>query len=124
MTVLGICDSHEAAACLFVGGRLIAACAEERFTRLKSDMGYPRRAVEYCLETAGIKGSELDAVAFATLRAPASHIRMKREATFSVRDWVDEQNLYWKRRLSGEAVSYHKLFSNNPKYIRDHYIVI
>lgn len=34
MTVLGICDSHEAAAYLFVGGRLIAACAEERFTRL------------------------------------------------------------------------------------------
>lgn len=121
MNILGISDSHEAAACLFVDGQLVAACAEERLTRLKSDMGYPRLAVEFCLAHAGIGGDALDAVAFASLNAPAAHIRIKREATFSVRDWVDEQNRYWKRVLAGDPVSYHELFSSDPAYIKDHY---
>ncbi|MCX5829746.1 MAG: carbamoyltransferase [Deltaproteobacteria bacterium] len=122
MIILGISDPHEAAACLFVDGTLVAACAEERLTRFKCDMGYPRRAVEFCLAFAGLKGTEVDAVAFATLYSPAAHIRIKREASFSIQDWVDEQNLYWKRRLAGESVSYHEIFSNNPRYIHDqHY---
>ena len=117
--MLGIADPHEAGACLFVEGHVVAACTEERLTRLKSDVGYPRRAVEFCLDFAGITPDQLDAVAFASVKAPASHIRIKREATFSVRDYVDEQNLYWKKALAGEPVSYHDLFSNNPKYIKD-----
>jgi carbamoyltransferase len=122
MIILGISDPHEATACLFKDGSLIAACAEERLTRFKCDMGYPRRAVEFCLAFAGLKGTDVDAVAFATLYSPAAHIRIKREASFSIQDWVDEQNLYWKRKLAGESVSYHEIFSNNPRYIHDqHY---
>ncbi len=121
MIILGISDSHEAAASLFKDGVLVAACAEERLTRLKCDMGYPRRAIEFCLKFAGLKGTDIEAVAFATLQSPAAHIRIKREATFSIQDWVDEQNLYWKRKLAGESVSYHEIFSNNPRYIHDQY---
>jgi len=119
MIILGISDPHEAAACLFIDGLLIAACAEERLTRFKCDMGYPCRAVEFCLDFAGLKGRDIDAVAFATLYSPAAHIRIKREASFSIQDWVDEQNFYWKKKLAGEPVSYHDIFSNNPRYIHD-----
>lgn len=119
MNFLGISDTHEAAACLMVDGRLVACVAEERFTRLKSDMGYPRNAIEYCLEAGGLTGANLDAVLLATRDSPAAHIRIKREATFSISDWVIEQNLYWKQRFAGNPVSYYDLFSGNPKYIRD-----
>ncbi|TGN18255.1 carbamoyltransferase C-terminal domain-containing protein [Leptospira idonii] len=119
MKILGISDTHEAAAAILVDGKVIASAAEERFSRLKSDMGYPSQAIRFCLDFAGIDPKELDAVVLATNDSPAAHIRIKREATFSIKDWVDEQNLYWKKKFAGEKVSYHKLFTENPKYIHD-----
>ena len=42
MRVLGIsCYFHDAAACLLVDGKLVAAAEEERFTRIKHDSELP-----------------------------------------------------------------------------------
>ena len=49
--VLGISAFyHDSAAALVENGRIVAAAQEERFTRKKFDAGYPRRAIDYCLE--------------------------------------------------------------------------
>lgn len=63
--ILGIsCDYHDAAAALLVDGRVVAACEEERFTRVKHDNSLPERAVEACLELGGVTAGEVDAIAF------------------------------------------------------------
>ncbi|OGD88868.1 hypothetical protein A3I53_01585 [Candidatus Curtissbacteria bacterium RIFCSPLOWO2_02_FULL_40_13b] len=65
MYILGIsCFYHEAAATLIEDGRVIAASAEERFTRKKHDSGFPKMAVDFCLKKAKIKTSDLDYVVF------------------------------------------------------------
>jgi carbamoyltransferase len=65
MNILGIsCFYHDAAAALLRDGQLIAAAEEERFSRIKHDSGFPKLAVEFCLETAGLKGGDIDYVAF------------------------------------------------------------
>ena len=46
MIILGISDSHESHACLLVDGVIVAAIAEERLSRLKTDSSYPKRAIE------------------------------------------------------------------------------
>ena len=55
---------HDAAACLVVDGRIVAAAQEERFTRKKHDPDFPSNAVAYCLREAGITAKELDLVGF------------------------------------------------------------
>jgi carbamoyltransferase len=55
---------HDSAAALVRDGEVIAAAQEERFTRQKHDERFPENAVRYCLETAGLQASELDAVIF------------------------------------------------------------
>jgi len=55
---------HDSAAALVRDGEIIAAAQEERFTRKKHDERFPEHAVRYCLETAGIKASDLAAVIF------------------------------------------------------------
>jgi carbamoyltransferase len=55
---------HDSASCLLRDGEIIAAVSEERLTRKKGDPGFPRRAVDYCLSTAGIGVSDLSAVGF------------------------------------------------------------
>lgn len=65
MHILGIsCFYHDAAAALLRDGELIAASEEERFSRKKHDSGFPRLAIRFCLEEAGISMSEIDYVVF------------------------------------------------------------
>jgi len=45
-------------------GKVVAAAQQERFTRKKHDAGFPAEAIEYCLEEAGIKLTDLDHVVF------------------------------------------------------------
>lgn len=55
---------HDSAAAICVGGEAVAAAQEERFSRIKHDAGFPIKAIEYCLEEAGLELDELDAVVF------------------------------------------------------------
>jgi carbamoyltransferase len=55
---------HESAACLLRDGRLVAAAAEERFSRRKHDAALPVAAFRSCLEAGGLTAADLDAVAF------------------------------------------------------------
>ena len=65
MYILGIsCYYHDAAAALLKDGVLVAASEEERFTRKKHDYDFPRNAINFCLQTAGITGQDLDHVVF------------------------------------------------------------
>jgi carbamoyltransferase len=65
MRILGIsCFYHDAAAALIQDGELIAAAEEERFSRKKHDSDFPRLAIRYCLDTAGITAGDLDYVVF------------------------------------------------------------
>jgi len=55
---------HDSAAALVTDGRIVAAAQEERFTRKKNDSGFPRHAIQYCLEEARIELSAVDYVVF------------------------------------------------------------
>ncbi|MCO5248046.1 MAG: hypothetical protein M9887_03735 [Chitinophagales bacterium] len=65
MLILGIsCFYHDAAAALIEDGRVTAAAQEERFSRIKHDDNFPKQAIQYCLDEAGIQISQLDAIVF------------------------------------------------------------
>ena len=95
MIILGISDSHEGHGCIVRDGELVATVAEERLSRLKGDMGYPRRSIDAVLEIAGIDAEELDLVAFAGGKGSAFQRIYKQNAVFSVHDWVEQNRKYW-----------------------------
>ncbi len=65
MNILGIsCFYHDAAAALVQDGTLIAASQEERFTREKHDQDFPKNAIEFCLDYAHLKPTQIDNVVF------------------------------------------------------------
>jgi carbamoyltransferase len=55
---------HDSAAAVIVDGRIVAAAQEERFSRTRHDAAYPRRAVDWALEAAGLSLAEVERVAF------------------------------------------------------------
>mgnify|MGYP000962569831 CR=1 FL=1 len=65
MDILGISAFyHDAAAALVRDGEIVAAAQEERFTRKKHDPSFPANAARWCLEEAGTRLSDIDAVVF------------------------------------------------------------
>lgn len=65
MKVLGLSFGfHDSAAALLIDGRIVAAGQEERFTRIKHDAGFPRRAIEFCLRQAGISIADVDRIVY------------------------------------------------------------
>jgi carbamoyltransferase len=65
MNILGVsCYYHDGAAALLQDGELLAAAEEERFSRIKHDARFPRNAIEFCLETGKIRGTDLDYAVF------------------------------------------------------------
>ncbi|MFO0629462.1 MAG: carbamoyltransferase N-terminal domain-containing protein [Polyangiales bacterium] len=65
MRVLGVSYGyHDASACVVVDGRVVAAAAEERFTRQKHDANFPTFAVARCLADAGLALDDVDEVVF------------------------------------------------------------
>jgi len=65
MKILGLSAYyHDSAAALVGDGRIVAAAQEERFTRRKHDPRFPRNAIQYCLDEAGIRLADVDKVVF------------------------------------------------------------
>ena len=63
--ILGIKFSgHDTSAALLIGGKLVAACAQERYTRDKHSRLFPKEAALDCLMIAGIKIDQVDEIAF------------------------------------------------------------
>jgi carbamoyltransferase len=56
-------------------GELVVAVESERFRRIKHWAGFPTVAIQKALDVAGIKGSDIDAVAIG--RKPSAHFARK-----------------------------------------------
>ena len=64
-TILGISAFyHDSAACVLRDGEILAAAQEERFTRKKHDSSYPKNAINFVLNHAKLKLSEIDKIVF------------------------------------------------------------
>jgi len=65
MYILGIgCYYHDSSATLLKDGTIVAAGAEERFTRKKHDNSFPINAVKYCLKSQNISIKDIDYIGF------------------------------------------------------------
>jgi carbamoyltransferase len=57
-----ISQGHDAAAALISSGVIVAAAAEERFDRFKQSAHFPVQAISWCLDKAGLKLADVDAI--------------------------------------------------------------
>ena len=96
MIILGIADSHESHACIVKNGVLISAISEERITREKSDIGYPKNSINQVIKNTKISPKDIDLVCFAG-ENPSSIFQAlyKNTSRMSVQDHIKLQHNYW-----------------------------
>ena len=118
--VLGIHDNHDASVALMINGEIVAAAQEERFSGLKADHGLPQQSIDYCIKSTGINVSDIDEIALATHNLNPVIFKLKRNANFSVDDWIREQNYFWKPKIfKNEEVDYYNIFKNHSNFRQD-----
>jgi carbamoyltransferase len=65
MNIIGVSAYyHDSACCLLQDGKLVAAAAEERFSRRKHDRRLPINAFRFCLAAGRIGIADVDCVAY------------------------------------------------------------
>lgn len=120
MNILGIVVSTNSTAACMKGGRIVSCASEERFTRKKNAISYPRMAIEYCMKEADLRPEDLDLVAIASHDFPFDYWVVDHNANFSTLDRVVEQYKYWKPKLiEKKDVEYLKVF--NEKIMPERY---
>jgi predicted NodU family carbamoyl transferase len=97
MLTLGLSNMRDAAAALVENGRVIAAAEEERFVRIKHVSALPVQAIRFCLQTAGIRLSDVDAVA-----VPWKYWQLGRRATLAIGSMLRSPQLF---RVKGSLTS-------------------
>ena len=97
--VLAISFGHESNACLMINGKLISYAAEERFNKKKAFTGYPKNAINFCLKFANINPKELDTIVFVSKKTTIEHNIVKRNSSFSMKDFIREQEDYWYPKI-------------------------
>ena len=66
MKILGIHDGHNSGASILVNGEIICSISEERLSRKKNDLGYPKKSIDEVLKIADIDPQSLDSISFST----------------------------------------------------------
>ena len=132
-TVLGISAFyHDSAATIIINGKIIAAAQEEMFTRKKHDSSYPFHAIEFVLDFAKIKLSEVDEIIFFEKpflkfeRLLETYVAFApkgfKSFCMSMPIWLKDK-LFQKKMLFNELKKHDSAFNDIKKiYFSDHHL--
>ena len=132
-TILGISAFyHDSAATILVDGKIIAAAQEERFTRKKHDSNYPYNAIEFVLNFAKLKLSDVDQIIFFEKPFLKFERLLETYVAFAPRGfksfcmampvWLKDK-LFQKKMLFNELKKHDNNFDDDKKiYFSDHHL--
>ncbi len=132
-SILGISSYyHDSAATIIIDGKIVAAAQEERFTRIKHDSRYPFNAVNFVLDYAKVKLSEIDSIIFYEKpflkfeRLLETYVAFapKGFAQFSkaMPTWLKEK-LFQKKMLFDQLKNHDEQFNDENKiFFSDHHL--
>tara|TARA_Y100000031_G_C8244865_1_gene397536 strand:- start:2912 stop:3607 length:696 start_codon:yes stop_codon:yes gene_type:complete len=110
MRILGINWDHPASVSLLKDNEITACVSEERFTKLKNDISFPAKSINYCVNAAG-SDKHIDGLGLATLQVNYLTMLVHYSTNFSIADKIREQHEVWYPRLyEGKDVDYAEVF--------------
>ena len=118
MYILGLTTLGDSAASLIRDGELIAAVEEERFSRVKHHSGFPYKAIQFCLDQAGITLKDVEHVGHYWKPWILRHKAMQAaRSAFISRDMFKARA---DRGIAQVSDSYLGMFKH-PKRLREHF---
>ena len=82
-----------------IDGQVVGVSSEERFSRIKNDERYPKKAIEYLLNKHRIKRNQITYVCFISNFWSPLYSLVRHYTNFSLKDYVKEQHDYWYKKI-------------------------
>lgn len=109
--ILGINWELNSSATLMINGKIVSSVSEERFSKVKNDERYPKKAINYILKENKIKNTDIDYVCFISKYWSPTYSLIRHYTKFSINDYVKEQENYWYKKIyENKNVSLLKIF--------------
>ena len=122
-SILGISAFyHDSAATILINGEIFAAAQEERFTRKKHDSSYPRNAINFVLQSANLKLSEVDQIVFFEKPFLKFERLLETYVAFAPKGFISFSKampLWIKEKLFQKNLLFNKLKEHDSKYKSD-----
>jgi len=113
---------HDSAACILKDGKIIAAAQEERFTRIKHDPNYPHNSIEFVLNYANLKLSDVDQIVFFEKPFLKFERLLETYVAFAPKGFVSFSKampLWIKEKLFQKNLLFNKLKNHDQNYKSD-----
>ena len=122
-SILGISAFyHDSAACILKNGEIVAAAQEERFTRKKHDPSYPKNAINFVLNYANLKLSDVDQIVFFEKPFLKFERLLETYVAFAPKGFVSFSKampLWIKEKLFQKNLLFNKLKEHDENYKSD-----
>ena len=116
--ILGIHDGHNCGASLSLNGKIIASISEERLSRRKNEVGYPKLSIEEVLRIGGLSAADLSEVAYASLFMHRQSYLTELEGWYCV--GLEEQRADFAKPQGYQKVIFKQRRAERVKIASDH----
>jgi carbamoyltransferase len=102
MIILGIASEHNSAAALMGDGRIVGLLQEERLSKRKNHVAFPKRAIDSLVNLhLGGDASRIGRVVYGGCESDPAYVALDRFSSFSVADHVREMQELWHPHFYG-----------------------
>ena len=109
--ILGINWEQNSTASLMIDGKIVDVASEERFSKIKNDERYPKKAIDWVLKNNRLSAKDISFVSFISKVWLPTYPLIRHYTNFSIKEYVDEQkNIWFKKYLSRKKNIIFKIF--------------
>ncbi len=122
--LLAVHRGHNASCAVMKDGKIVMACQEERFSRVKNDIGYPFHSLSYTTRALNLSNDNVERVAYTTKGFPSIFTKSRHRVAFTNADYI---NHYHVNRgsfgeMSDTRLEYYRWLRDNAQFnIRENY---
>ena len=129
LVILTLYEFHNSSSCISVDGEIKFAFNEDRFAKIKNEVGLPIKSAKKCIESLGIDPSEIDYVgivndedSYKSYNSIVNYL-FKRQSRYSIKDWIKENKEFWHPTIfkNKKLKSFFKVMGGKNKIAKDHY---
>ncbi len=86
--LLAVHRGHNASCAVMQNNKIIMACEEEKFSRVKNDIGYPFHSLSYAARVFELSNSNVERVAYTTKGFPSIFTKSRHRVSFTNADYI------------------------------------
>jgi len=109
--IIGINWEQNSTAAIMINNKLVGCVSEERFSNVKNDERYPKKAIDWLIKNFKVEKYEIKSINFISNFWSPSYSLIRHYSKFSTEDYIREQNEVWFPRIYGKKkISQIKVF--------------